>query len=198
MFGITVNPWYWKKYQCSFNPSINSFIMAFMSRVELNCNNSTSLTLYLVYIAHVRYHAINPGSPWIYYDTANFVLTDMYLYIQITRPCFQQRRKFCAYHLKSAKCMYIMYYCIIIFHFIHFSLSISCFSYCYFFYHVSVSLFGCKISLSKCNITWAHKPSQVSCSLCAYYCFHLNDPYLCFFVSIPVSHLGWPRSISMI
>ena len=62
----------------------------------------------------------------------------------------------------------------------------------FFFYHVSVSLFGCKISLSKCNITGAHKPSQVSCSLCSYFCFHLNDPYLCFFVSFPVSHLGGP------
>ena len=68
----------------------------------------------------------------------------------------------------------------------------------FFFYHVSVSLFGCKILLSKCNITGAHKLSQVSCSLCSYFCFHLNDPYLCFFVSFPVSHLGWPRSISMI
>ena len=67
-----------------------------------------------------------------------------------------------------------------------------------FFYHASVSLFGCKISLSKCNITGAHKPNQVSCSLCSYFCFHLNDPYLCFFVLFPVSHLGWPRSISMI
>ena len=49
-----------------------------------------------------------------------------------------------------------------------------------FFHHVSVSLFGRKISLSKCNITGAHKPCQVSCSLCSYFCFHVEWPILVF------------------
>ena len=65
----------------------------------------------------------------------------------------------------------------------------------FFFYHVSVSLFGCKISLSKCNITGAHKPSQVSCSLCSYFCFHLNDPHLCFFMFVISCFSHWMDQI---
>ena len=53
--------------------------------------------------------------------------------------------------------------------------------YCFyhFFYHVSVSLFARKISLSKCNITGVHKPTQVSCSLCSYFCliFTPGNPF---------------------
>ena len=42
---------------------------------------------------------------------------------------------------------------------------------------------------SVCNITGAHKPSQVSSSLCFFIVFRLNDPYVCFFVSFPVCHM---------
>ena len=101
-----------------------------------------------------------------------------------------QNWKFYLHHLKSTKYMpciaasFWLYSFFFIYHILFlvdfFSFFFLSFIVSFLFCHVSVSLFGHKISLSKCNITGAHKPSQVSCSLCSYFCFHIEWPILVF------------------